>query len=94
MGGGHRRMRGGFGALRDPDGRHAHQVAVDEPVLRLDPTLIYAHFPATQDAVNMAFRHAFTDAQQEVVDALTGRAVIDLDHRDLVTCDRFLGYFA
>jgi hypothetical protein len=35
-----------------------------------------------------------TIAQQEVIDALPGRAIVDLDHRDLVACDRFLGYFA
>ncbi|WP_260404678.1 hypothetical protein [Burkholderia ubonensis] len=42
----------------------------------------------------MAFRHAFTDAQQEIVDPLTRGSFIDLDHRDLAACDRILGYFA
>lgn len=86
---GAREVRGGHAHRR-----HAHDVAVGEPVLRIDPTLIDADFPASQDPVNMAFRHAFADAQQEVVDTLTCSAVVDLDHRDLATCDRFLGYFA
>ncbi|WP_345891199.1 hypothetical protein [Burkholderia sp. Ax-1719] len=42
----------------------------------------------------MAFRHAFADAQEEVVDPLTGGAVVDLDEGNLVTCDLILGYFA
>ncbi|WP_321817793.1 MULTISPECIES: hypothetical protein [unclassified Paraburkholderia] len=42
----------------------------------------------------MAFRHAFADAQEEIVDPLTGGAVIDFDDRNLVGCDLILGYFA
>ncbi|SQC03335.1 Uncharacterised protein [Clostridium sporogenes] len=53
--------------------RHADEVAELQAVLRVDPALVHAHFAAAEDPVNMAFRHAFTDAQQEVVDALTGR---------------------
>ncbi|WP_279629777.1 hypothetical protein [Paraburkholderia eburnea] len=42
----------------------------------------------------MAFRHAFADAQEEIVDPLTGGAVVDFDKGNLVTCDLILGYFA
>ncbi|MFM0337868.1 hypothetical protein [Paraburkholderia fungorum] len=63
-------------------------------MLRIDPTLIHPHLPAAQDAVNMAFWNTFANPQKEVINALSGRTVVDLDDRDLVACDRFLGYFA
>jgi hypothetical protein len=90
----HRRLSDRFVRLSDTNGRHAHQIAQLEAVLRVYPALIDRTFPATQDAVDMAFGHALTDAQKEVINALSGRTVVDLDHRDLVACDRFLGYFA
>jgi hypothetical protein len=61
MGGRYRRVSARFASLGNPDGGHAHQIAVLEAVLGVDPALIYTYFPATQDAVNMAFRHPFTD---------------------------------
>lgn len=79
---------------RHAHGRHAHDVAEREPVLRIDAPLVHAHFAAAQDPVNMAFRHALADAQQEIVDPLTGCTFVDLDHGDLTACDRILGYFA
>jgi hypothetical protein len=42
----------------------------------------------------MAFRHAFADADEEIVDTLTGGIVVDFDERNLVACDLILGYFA
>ncbi|WP_269434726.1 hypothetical protein [Burkholderia sp. BDU5] len=42
----------------------------------------------------MTLRHAFADTQEEVVDALTGGAVVDLDERNLTACDRIMGFFA
>ncbi|MBB3255663.1 hypothetical protein F4827_000130 [Paraburkholderia bannensis] len=93
LGGRHRRLfrRCFFG---DADGRHAHNIAQFEAVLRIDPPLIHTHFAAAQNAINVAFRHAFAHAQEEIVDPLTGGAIVDLDEGNLVTCDLILGYFA
>ncbi|WP_269768938.1 hypothetical protein [Caballeronia calidae] len=42
----------------------------------------------------MAFWHALADAQQKIVDPLTGGSLIDFDHRHLFACDLFMGCFA
>ena len=53
------RHDGGFGTREvgggHAHGRHADDVAEREPVLRIDPTLVHAHFAAAQDPVNMVF---------------------------------------
>ncbi len=53
-----------------PDRRDAHPVAGLQPVVRLHPAAVHPHFPAAQDPVDVALRHALQGAQQEVVDAL------------------------
>jgi hypothetical protein len=61
------------------DRRNAHQVALDQAVQLVDAALVDAHFAGAQDAVNMAFRDAFADAQQVVIDALSGFFFGDCD---------------
>ena len=51
-----------YKSLSDWFCREESEIAQFKPVLRVDTALVDAHFPAAQDAVNMAFRHAFADA--------------------------------
>ena len=56
----------------DADRWNTHQVALDQAVQLVDAALVDAHLARPQDAVNVAFRYTFTDAQQVVIDALSG----------------------
>ncbi len=58
-------------------GRKANAVARLQAVLRSHAAAIDAHLAAAQHPINMAFRHPFQAAQQEIVDAL---AVAVLHH--------------
>ena len=94
FGGGRIRRNVRFIRLRDANRRHAHEIAEFEAIRGIDAALVHAHFPAAQNPVDVALGYALADAQQEIVDSLTGRAFIDFDHRDLLACDLFLGCFA
>ena len=63
--------------FRHADRRDAQQVAQFQSIGLVDALLVHPHF-AAQDAVNVAFGHAFQMFEQEVVDALTLAAFINL----------------
>jgi len=60
------------GALCRPHWWKPKLVAGLQSMIRPHPAAIYAHFAAAQDAVNVAFRYAFEEPRQIIVDALRG----------------------
>ena len=75
---GRRRGQGfGLGAFGDAQGRHPDQVARLDPGVGAGATLVDPHLAGANDAVNMGFGHPFEVAQQEVVQALAGRFLVD-----------------
>ena len=76
------------GLLRNPDRRHAQQVALDELRLRLDARLVDAHLTSPDDAVDVAFGHALGNACKIVVDTLAVRIRADRNPVDAVSTQR------
>ena len=64
----HRCCRCFFG---NTDWRNPHHVSQFQAIQLVNPALVDADFPGTQDAVNMAFRDAFADPQQIIIDSLS-----------------------
>ena len=67
---GERLCRGFWIRSGNPDWRHPDFVADPDPVVGLYPPAIDADFAAADHAVDMAFRHAFETAQEEIVEPL------------------------
>src|SRR5690606_21131736 len=64
-------------------GRNSYLVPYFQPVGLIVPSLAYPSLAATQHAVIMTFRHAFADAQQEIVYSLTGLLGRNINKLDL-----------
>ena len=72
-------------ALGHADRGDADAVAEGELARGVDPARVHAHLAAAQDAVDVALGNALEVGEQEIVDALAGAALVDLDiaHRAL-----------
>jgi hypothetical protein len=60
-----------------PHWRHAHHITQFQPGVGGGTTLVHPHLASADDAVHMGLGHALELAQQEVVQALACRAVVD-----------------
>jgi hypothetical protein len=70
---------GGFRLFRDPHRRDAHLVIRLQFVIGLGPMPGNPHLPFPQHAVDAAFRHPLEAAEQEIVQALAGLFLANLD---------------
>ena len=57
---------------------NAHHIFGLKPIGLTRASTIHPDLPAAQKSINMTFRHAFQDAQQVVIDALSVRLRVDL----------------
>ena len=64
-------------ARRHADRRHPDLIAQLQAVIRPDPTLVYPHLAAAQNAINVTIRHALAHFQEEIVDSLSGGILPD-----------------
>ncbi len=67
----------GGGRRRGAHRRNPQVVADGKPGVRPDPLAIDPDLAAAQDAVDMALGHALEHAQEEIIDALPGAALVD-----------------
>mmetsp|Transcript_45465 Transcript_45465/g.107315 ORF Transcript_45465/g.107315 Transcript_45465/m.107315 type:complete len:369 (+) Transcript_45465:1988-3094(+) len=74
-----RRCGRGSGLLGHAHRRNAHLIAEFQPRVGLGPALVDPHFASPNDAIDMGLGHALELTQQEVVQALPGRALVDDD---------------
>ena len=59
--------------------RDANPIAGGEPGVRPRPPAVHPDFAGPDDPVDMATRHALQDPDEEIVQALAGRLVADLE---------------
>ena len=62
---------------RSTNRRNAQHITHDQTASSIDALAVDAHFTATQDAVDMTFRHAFEVLEEEVVDTLGFAAFVN-----------------
>jgi hypothetical protein len=51
-----------------------------QPIVGADAALVDPYFAATKNAIDVAFRHAFGNFEQKIVNTLPGRVVANLKH--------------
>ena len=68
-------------AIGHPHRRHPHLVTQREPRVGCGAALVDAHLAGADDAIDMRLGHALEQLDQEVVEALPFRALVDLHPR-------------
>jgi hypothetical protein len=57
---------------RNPDGRNPYGITGTHLILSTDAATVHAHFPAPQDAIDVAFGDTLQVSRQKIVDSLPG----------------------